>query len=122
MKDCIFCEIIKGNKEERDVVYEDDFVMAFPDKYPVIQGHTLVVPKQHYKDIFEIPEDILTRIITVSKMLAEKMKKDLGATGVNVMNANGKDAHQSVFHLHFHVVPRHPDDGLDLNFHSRKRE
>lgn len=120
MNNCAFCKIITGEITEA-YLYEDDLVVAFHDKYPVSQGHTLVVPKQHVENIYEILDDVLQRIVKVSKMLATKFQKELNSNGVNIMHASGQDAQQSVFHLHFHVVPRYPDDNLDLWFHSIKR-
>lgn len=118
----MFCGIAeKSRQNEGKVVYEDELVLAFPDKYPVIKGHTLIIPKQHFENIFEIPDETLVRVIRVSKFLAERMKKELRATGINIMHASGQDAQQTVFHLHFHVVPRYPKDNLDLWFHSRER-
>lgn len=103
------------------VTFEDDLVIAFADKFPVSNGHTLVIPKLHYADVTRVPVETLRRIIEVSQALALRLIDEKGATGFNIMNANGVDANQSVFHLHFHVVPRFPDDGLDLWFHSRDR-
>ncbi len=103
------------------IVYEDDLVIAFADKHPVSEGHTLVVPKIHVENIFSTSEALLAHIVKVSKHLAKKYKSELGATGINILNANGKDADQSIFHLHFHVVPRYPDDGLNMWFHTRER-
>ncbi len=121
MHQCLFCKIADGSIQE-EKVYADEFVVAFADKYPVTKGHMLVIPRGHFENIFEVPEALLQKIVSVTKLLAEKAKKELHATGVNIMQANRPDAHQSVAHLHFHVVPRYPDDGLDLWFHSRKRE
>ncbi len=121
MENCLFCKIADGSIHE-EKIYEDAFVVAFADKYPVTKGHMLVIPRAHFENIFEVPEAILQKIVSLVKFLAEKSKKELHATGINIMQANGTDANQSIHHLHFHVVPRYPDDNLDLWFHSRKRE
>jgi len=113
MKNCIFCKIIKGEAESKKV-YEDDLVMAFLPKEPVTEQHILLVPKKHYENIFDIPYNYLKRIAKVLKVLSERIKKETGAKGINILHASGKDAQQSVFHFHFHLVPRFPNDKLDL--------
>lgn len=113
MAECIFCKIAEGSAPS-NIVLEDDVVQAIVPKHEVSKGHLLVMPKEHYKDVLDIPSDVLEQIITVSQDLSKKSLKALGATGVNLLHASGKDAQQSVFHFHFHMVPRYPDDGLDL--------
>jgi histidine triad (HIT) family protein len=119
-KHCIFCQIVEG-KEEAFIVDEDQLTIAFLDKNPISSGHTLIIPKNHYKNIFDIPKDVLERILAVSRRLAKKYTEKLQATGFNLVNSNGKDAQQSVFHFHFHLVPRYPGDNLDLWFHGRNK-
>jgi histidine triad (HIT) family protein len=118
MEDCIFCKIIEGKIPSKKV-YEDEKVFCFLDVNPKTKGHLLVIPKKHYKDIFETPSDYLESINVTCKRMAILLKEKLGATGVNILNASGKDAQQSVFHLHYHVMPRYPKDGLDLWFHGK---
>jgi len=112
--DCLFCKIAKGEIPSAKI-FENENVFAFLDINPLTEGHCLVIPKQHYADIFEIEEDVLKEIIAVAKDIAENAKRNLGATGVQLMNASGKDAEQSVFHFHLHVVPRYENDGLEMN-------
>lgn len=104
MEDCIFCKIIKGEVPSYKI-YEDDFVYAFLDINPSSPGHTLVIPKKHSENIFDIDKDDLERVIMVSKKISQKMK-DLGCDGINIYNNNGKDSGQIVFHFHMHIVPR----------------
>ncbi len=118
MSECIFCKIANGEIPSFKL-FEDDDVLAFLDVNPVSEGHLLVIPKDHHENIFEIPEEKLRRISEVCKDMSMLCKEKLGATGVNVLNASGKDAQQSVFHIHFHVIPRSSGDGLDLQFHGR---
>ncbi len=113
MGSCIFCKIIKGELEVKKV-YETDSILAFIPKDQVSKGHTLVIPKEHYENIFEIPKKKLEEVMEASKILSKKLQEELKATGVNLLHASGKDAQQSVFHFHVHVVPRYPNDGLDL--------
>ena len=75
----------------------------------------MIVPKVHYQDVFDIDEHILQKIASTAKMLAQTVKESLNATGVNLINASGKDAEQSVFHFHLHLVPRYEHDGLHMN-------
>lgn len=111
MEDCIFCKIIKGEIPSYKV-YEDDFVYAFLDINPLVEGHTLVIPKKHQKDIFEV--DDFSKIMSAVKLIAQKMKSSLNCQGVNIFNANGAVAQQTVFHFHLHLIPRKEGDGLDL--------
>lgn len=118
MENCIFCKII-NNEIPSYKIYEDDLVLAFLDNYPVSKGHTLIIPKKHFKDVFEIEEDYLKRIISVSKKIAQKMKDTFGVDGVNLYHASGISAEQSVFHFHLHVIPRRKDDNLHFNVTSK---
>jgi histidine triad (HIT) family protein len=120
MPDCLFCNIVKSG-EGHPLTYEDELVVAFLDKYPLAPGHTLVVPRQHFENIFDVSDEILTRIILVSKKLAKNFIEEGLATAVNIRHASGADAGQSVFHIHFHVLPRRPNDGLPNWFHTRER-
>jgi len=112
--DCLFCKIANGDIPSIKI-FENDNVFAFLDINPLTEGHCLVIPKQHYADIFEIEDNILKEIIAVAKDIAENAKRNLGATGVQLMNASGKDAEQSIFHFHLHAVPRYANDGLEMN-------
>ncbi|MBN1175021.1 HIT family protein [Candidatus Woesearchaeota archaeon] len=121
MTDCIFCKIVEGELPSFKV-YEDNLVKAFLDQGSASPGHLLVVPRQHHENIFDIPEETLKQLATISKKMSLLVKERLGATGVNVLNASGKSAQQSVMHFHFHIVPRFDDDGLDLWFHGNPSE
>ena len=115
MENCVFCRIIKGDLESKKV-YEDELILALIAKNQVSNGHTLVIPKEHYENIFDIPKELLTKLMVVAQELAVKYQTELNATGINILHASGKDAQQSVPHFHIHVVPRYPNDGLDLWF------
>lgn len=120
MSDCIFCKIARKDIPS-NVVYDDDDFLGILDVNPVSKGHTLVIPKSHYENIFDIPEEELSRMSKVISTLAKRLRDSLNADGVNIVNASGKEAQQSVFHLHFHIIPRFKDDGLDLWFHGRSK-
>jgi histidine triad (HIT) family protein len=118
MEDCIFCKIAKGEIKSF-VVHEDDLTKSFLDVNPVSPGHTLIIPKEHYENIQDIPEKVLKRITAISKKLSKNYREKLNVSGFNLLNASGKDAQQSVFHFHMHLVPRYPNDNLDLWFHGK---
>lgn len=108
---CIFCKIV--NKEiPAYIVYEDDFSLAFLDINPVNIGHTLLLPKEHYENIFDIPEELLVRISVNSKKLATAIKKNLNVDGINITSNNGVAAGQLVSHAHIHIIPRYDGDGF----------
>ena len=114
MENCIFCKIAKGEIPSTKV-FENENVFVFLDINPLTEGHCLVIPKQHFENIFDIEESILKEIIKTAKDLAIRMKINLGVTGVQLVNASGKDAEQSVFHFHLHVIPRYANDNLEMN-------
>jgi len=93
-------------------VYEDDRVLAFLDIYPAAHGHTLLIPKKHYANIEETPEDELAYLMKIVKKIGFMMKENLGAEGYNVCENNDPVAGQEIPHLHFHIVPRKEGDGL----------
>jgi histidine triad (HIT) family protein len=88
--------------------------MAFATIEPVSKGHTLLVPKKHWEDLFSIDEEDASALGLGAARLSRKLREENGATGLNLLHASGKDAQQSLPHLHFHLVPRYPNDGLDL--------
>lgn len=118
MASCIFCKIAEGEVKSW-TVYEDELVKAFFDINPASEGHTLIIPKKHYDNIYEIPENVLERIIIVVKKLAIVYKKALDVKAVNILHASGKDAQQDVFHFHIHLVPRYENDKLNLWYQTQ---
>jgi len=109
---CIFCKIVKGELPAYKV-YEDDKVMAFLDIKPVNPGHTLVVPKEHYSNLENMPEETLVNVIKTVKKIGNSIKNNL-ALGYNVNLNNDPVAGQEVPHTHFHVILRNPEDHLRL--------
>ena len=107
---CIFCKIIAGEIPSYKI-YEDEYSYAFLDIADDYEGHTLVIPKEHYENVFDVPKDLLEKVINATQKIAKHYVKDCGFSGVNIMSANGLDAEQSVFHLHFHILPRRNNDG-----------
>ena len=105
MEDCIFCKIVKG-----DIpcfkVYEDDRVLAFEDVNPISEGHTLIIPKAHAENIWEISVEDLTAIHLASKKVADAINDVLNPAGVAVLQLNGRGVNQIVMHYHLHLIPR----------------
>jgi histidine triad (HIT) family protein len=111
--DCLFCKIVAGELPGQ-IVAEDERTVAFMDINPGTRGHLLVVPREHSVDVLETaPEDLQATILTAQRM-ARQVSERLGADGVNLLNCCGSAAWQTVFHLHFHVIPRYNDDPLKL--------
>lgn len=109
--DCIFCKIVEGGLPAYKV-YEDSSIMAFLDIFPIHPGHTLVVPKKHFVDIFDTPEKELQGIIAAAKKISPAVMKATKADGINIGMNNKPASGQVVMHTHLHVIPRFKDDGL----------
>jgi histidine triad (HIT) family protein len=113
MNDCIFCKIIKGELPSYKV-YEDEKTIAFLDIKPVNQGHTLVVPKNHSKNIFDIPSEDWLATADSARKIAIAVERGVDADGVNIAMNNREHAGQVVPHPHIHVIPRFKGDGIKL--------
>ena len=111
--DCIFCQIVAGDAPAT-IVDSDERTIAFMDIHPGTRGHALVVPREHYADLGEIPDDELAACASAARRLAGRMRERLGAAGINLLNSWGSAAWQTVFHFHLHVIPRYQDDPLRL--------
>ncbi|MBI2663309.1 HIT family protein [Candidatus Woesearchaeota archaeon] len=118
MNSCIFCKIV-SRKAKAKIVYEDNLIIAFFDVNPANKGHTLIMPKNHYKNIYDIPDKELKRVIVTAKKLSIIYKKALKVKALNILHASGKAAQQSVFHFHIHLVPRFKNDRLNLWYKSK---
>ncbi|GAE35679.1 HIT family protein [Halalkalibacter akibai] len=103
---CIFCKIVDGDIPASKI-YEDEHVLAFLDISQVTKGHTLVIPKNHHKDLFELPEETIKNVYAVIPKLASAIKQTYEAEGLNLVNNNGELAGQTVFHYHVHLIPRY---------------
>ncbi len=106
MSDCIFCKIINGEIPSAKV-YEDEHVYAFLDISQVTKGHTLVIPKEHVPNVYELQEDVAKNLFAAVPKLANALKKAYDPVGLNILNNNGEAAGQSVFHIHLHLIPRY---------------
>jgi histidine triad (HIT) family protein len=115
---CIFCKIVAG-EIPCFKLYEDELTMAFMDINPGNEGHALVVPKEHWEDVYAIPSDLIGSTTQTVKKIATAVEETLNPAGINLVQANGKGAAQSVFHFHMHILPRRMDDELKLNWGLR---
>ena len=110
--DCIFCKIIKGEIPSYKI-YEDEYTYAFLDIAKDVDGHTLVVPKKHVVNVLDCDEKTLAHVMSTVKKICNYYVDVLGYEGCNILNASGVAAQQSVMHLHFHIIPRKSNDGVN---------
>jgi len=110
---CIFCKIVKGEIPSYKI-YENSRILAFLDIAPVNKGHALIIPKDHYENIYDIPENLLKEMISAVKKISMAIKKSVDADGISIAQSNESSAGQVVPHLHFHIMPRFRNDGLKL--------
>src|SRR3954465_8566662 len=111
--DCISCKIVAGELPATRID-EDERTLAFMDINPWTRGHALVIPRAHSTDLGEIEPDDLAAVVLMARRIALRQKDALGAEGVNLLNAFGAAAWQTVFHTHVHVIPRYADDGMQV--------
>ena len=114
-QDCIFCKIISGGIPCYKL-YEDDATFAFTDINPANDGHALVIPKDHSKDVHAVSDDSISWTVITAKKIAAAVEKSVSPGGINLVQCNGPAAAQSVEHFHMHVIPRAMDDGMTMNW------
>lgn len=117
---CIFCQIIAG-EIPAEKIYEDENTLAFLDISPNNPGHTLVLPKKHFENLFDIDENTLSQLMAVVKKISLAVKTAVQAEGINIGINNGSAAGQVVPHLHIHVIPRYANDGF-VHWHGKAYE
>ncbi|SHJ43435.1 HIT family protein [Parasporobacterium paucivorans] len=105
-ENCIFCKIANGDIPTYQLYENEDFRVIF-DAAPATRGHALILPKNHYADIFEADEVTVAKAFALAKQMAEVMRNVLGCDGINIIQNNGREAGQTVFHLHVHLIPRY---------------
>ncbi|MBD3318306.1 HIT domain-containing protein [Candidatus Woesearchaeota archaeon] len=108
--DCLFCKIAKKEMPS-EVLYEDDDIFCFLDIRPINKGHALIIPKQHHENLFDTPDDLLSKLIITAKKLGKVILNTVQADGLNLGMNNKPAAGQVIFHTHLHVMPRFEDDG-----------
>lgn len=113
--DCIFCKIANGDIPSK-VLYEDDEFKVILDLGPATRGHALILPKNHYKNLYELPDETAAAVMLLAKKMAALMTEKLGCDGFNLVQNNGRAAGQTVFHFHLHLIPRYEDDGQTLGW------
>lgn len=111
--DCIFCQIVAG-KIPAQVIAEDELTLAFMDIAPATRGHALVIPKQHFEDLWSVDPDHFVAVATAAQSLALRIRDRLEPDGLSLINSCRPAGWQTVFHLHVHVIPRYEDDPLKL--------
>ncbi len=120
MADCIFCAIA-AHRAPAALICEDEHTLAFLDIHPIARGHTLVIPREHCADIFDLTHEAGCAVMAMAARVARALKGQLAPDGMNLLQSNGRPAGQTVFHFHFHVVPRWADDRLFLPHHPLRQ-
>ncbi len=120
MEDCIFCKIVNGEIPSFKV-YEDDMVFAFLDINPLSRGHVLVLSKEHYENILEVPEDTYAHMAKMTKKISDKVQEVYKPEGILVNQNNGKRAGQQIMHIHIHVKPIYKDTMVFSEVNHRKK-
>lgn len=111
---CVFCEIVNGRLPSFKL-YEDDLFLAILDRFPAAPGHTLIVPKFHFEDLFGLCEKEGPAIMPLAQKIAGRLKETLKPDGFNILQNNGRAAGQAVFHYHMHIIPRRAGDGIGIS-------
>ncbi len=112
---CIFCKII-GGEIPSHTLYEDEQFKVILDVSPATKGHALILPKSHYADLYELPEDTAADTMRLAKKMMKRMTERLNCDGFNIVQNNGEPAGQTVFHFHMHLIPRYQNDGEILKY------
>lgn len=111
MNECIFCKIIR-KEIPADIIYEDEHILSFLDIAPSTAGHCLVIPKEHFENIYTLPDETLCRVSMAVKHVSILLRNSLECEGINIVMNNEALAGQVVFHAHIHIMPRYTNDGL----------
>jgi histidine triad (HIT) family protein len=106
---CVFCDIVSG-KEKAEILYEDENTLSFLDIRPFNYGHSLIVPKKHFENFLGVPADELKSLIHTTQIITAAILESLKPEGFNILANNGSAAGQTIFHFHFHIIPRYKND------------
>ncbi len=112
-ENCIFCKIANGEIPSK-TLYEDDLFRVILDLGPAARGHALILPKEHYANLYELPDDVAGKAMQLAKKEAALVAEKLGCDGLNLVQNNGEAAGQTVMHFHIHMIPRYKDDGQKI--------
>lgn len=121
MDNCIFCKIASGEIPAA-TLYEDDLFRVILDLGPASKGHALILPKNHYANLYEIPDEMVGKAMVLAKKMGTALKEALGCDGLNVVQNNGEAAGQTVFHFHMHLIPRYKGDTVTLKWEEHSSE
>jgi len=116
--DCIFCKIIAGEIPSH-TLYEDEQFKVILDVGPATKGHALILPKEHYANLYELPEEVAMDVMKLAKKMVKVMTEKLNCDGFNLVQNNGEVAGQTVFHFHMHLIPRYKNDGEILKYNVK---
>ncbi len=119
MDECIFCQIVKG-EAPASIVYEDDMTLAFMDLGHVNPGHTIVAVKPHIENIYGVDDTLASAVFRTATRIAQALKTAMKPEGMTLLQANEAAGWQTVFHFHFHVLPRHQDDGAAITWPGKR--
>lgn len=117
--DCIFCKIVK-NEIDAYKIYEDDDCIVILDKFPNNIGHSLVIPKKHVQNIFELDDDLAGKILKIASKISNGIQKSLKPDGIHLLQNNNKGANQTVNHFHMHIIPRYFGDTVEIKWVNNK--
>lgn len=120
-ENCIFCKIANGEIPSA-TVYEDDRFRAILDMGPASKGHTLILPKAHFKDVCDLDEEYASRVLKLGGKIGAAMKRSLGCSGFNLVQNNGESAGQTVFHFHMHIIPRYDGEAPIVTWNPGSEE
>lgn len=116
---CLFCRIIQGEIPSK-TLYEDHRFKVILDAFPASEGHAIIISKNHYTNLFELPQDEVGEIMKLAKKVGQEMMNILGCEGLNILQNNGEAAGQTVFHYHLHLIPRYKDDKVNIKWKTEK--
>lgn len=114
-ENCIFCKLANGDIPTA-TLYEDDDFRVILDAGPAAKGHALIIPKEHYADLYELSDELAAKALVLAKKMITRLTDLLGCDGYNIVQNNGEAAGQTVFHFHLHMIPRYKDDGVGLGW------
>ena len=117
--DCIFCKLANGEIPTA-TLYEDNDFRVILDLGPASKGHALILPKEHYDNLYELDDEIASKVLVLAKKMITRMTKALGCDGYNLVQNNGEAAGQTVHHFHLHLIPRYKDDQVGLGWNMGK--